>query len=204
MGIFDLTSFSAAFEWVIAHGYWLMFIAMLIEGPVVTAAASFAVVFGYFNIFIILILSLLGDIVADVIYYAIGYFSRVSVVERFGHHFGLTYERMDRIEKLLNNHPAKTLIVLKLTPVLPTPGLMIVGTTKMPLKKFITLCSLIIIPKTIFFMLVGYYFGAAYDMIIKRFEQGGYFLIFVVILAAIIYYSFGKISTYIAGRIEKI
>jgi membrane protein DedA with SNARE-associated domain len=204
MDIFDLTSFSAAFEWVIAHGYILMFFAMLIEGPVVTAAASFAVAFGYFNLFIIFVLSLLGDIVADVIYYAIGYFSRISVVERFGHYFGLTYERMDRIEKLLNNHPTKTLIALKLTPILPTPGLMIVGTTKMPLKKFVTLCSFIIIPKTVFFMLVGYYFGATYDILIKRFEKGGLIIILIVFLIAIIYYSFNKLSTYIARRIEKI
>ena len=190
MDVFNITSFASAFSWVIAHGYPLMFVAMLIEGPIVTAAATFAVVFGYFNISMIFVLSILGDIVADVIYYIIGYFSRIQVVERFGHHFGLTYDRMNRIEKLLNNHPTKTLIVLKLTPVLPTPGLMIVGATRMPLRKFVTICAAIIIPKTIFFMIVGYYFGAAYDMIARRYEKGGLIIILVIALIAMIYYIF--------------
>ena len=79
MDVFNITSFASAFSWVIAHGYPLMFVAMLIEGPIVTAAATFAVVFGYFNISMIFVLSILGDIVADVIYYIIGYFSRIQV-----------------------------------------------------------------------------------------------------------------------------
>jgi membrane protein DedA with SNARE-associated domain len=204
MSIWHLATFSAAFSWVIAHGYPLMFIAMLIEGPIVTAAASFAVVFGYFSLPIIFLLSLLGDIVADIIYYVIGYFSRIKVVEKFGHHFGLTTSRMERIEHLLNNHPIKTLIALKLTPVLPTPGLMIVGATQMPIKKFITICSAIILPKTIFFMIVGYYFGAAYDMIVKRFEKGSLIAIIIIATVIAIYIGFNRLSAYIAKRIEKL
>lgn len=204
MDIWHLTTFSAAFEWVIAHGYPLMFVAMLIEGPIVTAAASFAVAFGYFNIPAIFVLSFFGDVVADVIYYIIGYYSRIQVVERFGHHFGLTYARMERIEKLLNGHPVKTLVALKLTPVLPTPGLMIVGATRMPIKKFVSVCSAIVIPKTIFFMIVGYYFGAAYDMIMRRYEKGGLIIIAVALAIFAVYYGFGKISALFANKIEKL
>lgn len=204
MDIFHLTTFAGAFQWVIMHGYPLMFVAMLIEGPIVTAAASFAVVFGYFNIPAIFILSFFGDVVADVIYYIIGYYSRIRVVERFGHHFGLTYARMERIEKLLNNHPVKTLIALKLTPVLPTPGLLIVGATKMPLKKFVSVCSAIVIPKTIFFMIVGYYFGAAYDMLVRRYEKGGLIILAIVLGIFVVYYGFGRISSYFANKVEKL
>jgi len=204
MDIFQLTSFSATFTWVIAHGYFLMFIAMLIEGPIVTAAASFALAFGYFNFGAIFILSILGDIVADVIYYAIGYFSRITVVEKWDRHFKLTTERIKRIEHLVNKHPIKTLIALKLTPILPTPGLMIVGATRMNLRKFVSTCAVIILPKVIFFMAVGYYFGAAYGVVIKRFERGGLMLILMVILGAGIYYGFNKFSAYIAKKVEKI
>ncbi len=76
-------TFSAATQWVLMHGYWVIFLAMLIEGPVVTAAAAFAVALGYFNLWAIFGLSLAGDLVADIIYYAIGYWGRITVVERF-------------------------------------------------------------------------------------------------------------------------
>ena len=204
MNIFHLTSFSAAFAWVIAHGYFLMFLAMLVEGPIVTAAAAFAVAFGYFDIWIVFSLSVLGDIAADVIYYTIGYYGRITLVEKFGHHFGLTKTRMEKIETTLNKYPIRTILALKLTPVLPTPGLMIVGATRMRLKKFIAICTAIILPKVIFFMIVGYYFGAAYELILKRFERGGIILAAIVMLIVLIWYAFGKASAYLGERVEKL
>lgn len=204
MGLFDVTTFSGALHWVIVHGYPLMFLAMLIEGPVVTAAASFAVAFGYFNIFAVFILSILGDMAADVVYYTVGYCGRIMVVQKFGRHFGLTDERISKTEALLNRHPNKTLVALKLTPVLSTPGLTIVGTSRMPLKKFITVCSVVILPKTILFMIIGYYFGSAFTIMYSKYEKGG--LIFGIFVFAIIgiYYATMKLSAHIAGKIEKI
>ncbi len=201
---FDLATFSGAFGWLIAHGYPLMFLAMLVEGPVVTAAASFAAAFGYFNIFIVFILSILGDVTADVIYYAVGYCGRIMVVQKFGRRFGLTEERIRKIEALLNSHPAKALIALKLAPILPTPGLMIAGTSRMPLKKFITICSFVILPKTIFFVVLGYYFGSAYSAILRKFEKGELILGIIVIIILAIYYAFTKLSSYVARKVEKI
>lgn len=204
MDIFHLATFSTAFAWIIAHGYWLMFLAMLVEGPVVTAAASFASALGYFSILLVFLLAFLGDAVADIIYYLIGYFSRITLIEKFGKYFGLSENRMKKIEKLLNNHPIKTLLVLKLMPVVPTPGLMIVGATHMKLKKFIIISSAIILPKTIFFLIIGYYFGEAYDIIAKRSEEDMLILVLIIFIIGIIYYLFGKITAYLAKKIEKI
>ena len=41
MALID-ASFAGTVQWVIQHGYPLLFIVMLIDGPVVTAAAAFA------------------------------------------------------------------------------------------------------------------------------------------------------------------
>ena len=202
--LLNITNFAGAFQWVIEHGYILMFFAMLIEGPIVTVAAAFAAALGYFDVFIVFILSFLGDIVADVIYYFIGYFSRLAVIEKFGRFFGLTEERMHRIENLLNNHAAKTLIALKLTPVLPTPGLMLVGATKMPIKRFVKICSIIIFPRTIFLVIMGYYFGAAYEVMAKQFEKNYFILIAIVAIVAIVYYLFSQLLAYLGRRVEKI
>ncbi len=204
MNIFDLATFSGAFAWVIQFGYPLMFLGMLIDGPIVTAAASFALVFGYFDVSIIFILAFFGDIVADVVYYVIGYFSRITFIEKFGHRFGISKHRMERLEMLVNKHPIKTLVALKLTPIIPTPGLMIVGTTKMDLRKFIIISSIVVIPKTVFFMLIGYYFGQAYDTITKTMKDGGLIIIATIIIVAIIYYGFNKITARIARKVEKI
>lgn len=196
-------TFSVMAHWVISQGYWIIFLAMLIEGPIVTAAAAFAVALGYFNLFAIFGLSLAGDLVADVIYYAIGYWGRITLVERFGHYFGLTHERIMRMESLMRDHAIKTLIALKLTPVLPTPGLMIVGATKMDLKKFATISILITLPKSIVFMIIGYYFGQEYDKYSAYVKSSGYVILAIAVVVIIANYLWIKSSARIGRAIEK-
>lgn len=195
-------SFQGTVAWVKNAGYFVMFIAMLFEGPIITAAAAFGVALGYFNIEIVFILSILGDVVADLVYYAIGYFSRATVIEKFGHRFGLSRERMKKLEHLLHTHPTKTLLFIKLAPVLPTPGLMIVGMVKMPLGKYIWLSALITLPKVLLFMALGYYFGAAYDTIAHYAQAGEYFIIVAVAAVAAIYWAYQKGSTAISMRLQ--
>ena len=189
--------------WVINHGYWLMFLAMLIEGPIITAAAAFSFALGYFTLPAIFVLSLLGDLVADIIYYAIGYWGRISLVERYGHYFGLTNERMERIEHHLEAHGGKTLLALKLAPFIPTPGLMLVGVARMRLPKFTLISLAITIPKTILFMIVGYYFGQAYSTFSKDFGYAS-MGIAVIILLYMFYKAYQKSAEKIGESIEKI
>ena len=202
--IFHLSSFSGVLQWTLTHGYWLIFVGMLVEGPVVTAASSFAVALGYFNISMIFILALLGDLVADVVYYAIGYWGRITLVERFGGKVGLTKERMERMEKLMKRNAGKTMLALKLTPIIPTPGLMLIGTTRMPLRKFASISLSISLPKTIVFMLVGYYFGRSYDKISRYINNSGYLIVIAVILIFVINHYWGKISARVGKKIEKL
>ncbi len=203
MGIFSLTNFSAASHWVLMHGYWFIFLAMLIEGPIVTAAAGFGVALGYFNFYTIFVLALLGDLVPDVAYYAIGYWGRITLVEKFGDKIGLTKERLERMARLMHEHAWKTLLALKLTPIIPTTGLMLVGTTKMPLKKYITICSLIILPKTIAFQLIGYFLGTQYDKFEHYFSNITYLVLAGLALIFIIRYLWVRYSSHFAGKIEK-
>jgi membrane protein DedA with SNARE-associated domain len=200
----DLTSFSGALAWVKSAGYFLMFIAMVVEGPIITSAAAFASALGYFNIFIVLILSVLGDLVGDFIYYAVGYFGRIAFVERYGHKVGLTKERMERMERLIEEHPTKTLVAIKLAPVLPAPGLMMIGATKMPFGRYTWMTLAVTLPKTILFMLLGYYFGRTYDSVSHYLQNGEYFIIIALVVVVIVFYLYKKISARLSLRLETI
>jgi membrane protein DedA with SNARE-associated domain len=197
-------SFDQTFSWLRGVGYVVMFLAMVAEGPLVTAAAAFAARLGYFNIWIVFVLAILGDLAADVGYYLIGYFGRTSLIEKYGHRFGLSKERMERMERLLNTSPLKTLAVFKLIPGLAPPGLMMVGTTHLPIRKYTMTTTLIILPKVILFTVLGYYFGQAYNSI-ARYVQGGEYLIIAAIIATlIIYWGYDKISEILARRLETV
>ncbi len=198
------SGFASTLRYVIAGGYVIMFIGMVVEGPIITAAAAFAAALGYFNIFAVILLAILGDLVADVAYYCVGYFSRAALVEKYGHRWGLSKARMEHLEHLLQRHPGKTLIAIKLIPGIATPGLMMVGVTRMSWRKFTAVCTSIILPKVFLFVALGYYFGRTYDAISKYVDNGEYFIIFAVIATLCIYYIYNKSSSLLAARLATI
>lgn len=183
------TTFQAITQWVSSQGYTLMFVLMLIEGPVVTAAGAFVAAFSYFNLWVVLILSVLANLIPDAVYYAMGYWGRHNFIDKYGHYFGLTPERIKAAERFSKDHTGKSLFAIKMIPFLATPGLIAVGASKMDLKKYIFWCILITIPSSLLYLLIGYYFGAAYGTI-DRYLHLGYYLIAaaILILLVILYF----------------
>ncbi len=200
----DFASFSGTLAWVKSAGYLLLFAAMVIEGPVVTAAAAFAAALGFFNIYIIFVLSILGDLAGDFAYYAIGYFGRVAFVERYGHRIGLTTQRLERMEHLIKTHPKKTLAAIKLAPILPAPGLMMIGAVKMPFGRYTAMTILVTLPKSLLFMLLGFYFGRAYDRIAASLQSGAYFIVVGLALVLAAFYAYQKLAARLSVRLETI
>lgn len=199
----DVSNFSIVLNWIISQSYLLVFLAMCVEGPVVTAAAAFASAQGYFNPALIFVLSIMGDMVPDSIYYYLGYFSRKSIIDRYGKYFGLHESRMLRIEKLLEKNLSKTIVALKFTPLLPIPGFMLVGSTKGSFFKFFTVCLSTTLVKTTIFLVTGYYFGKLYNFG-KYIKYGEYLLLFLVVIFIILYFVYKKFLIWLGNKIEKI
>lgn len=156
-------AFVSLVQWVIGKGYVLFFLVAVLEGPMVTAAAGVAAALGYYSLPIIIALSVLADLVADLVYYTIGYWGRRTLITRYGSYVGLTPERMAHLERLLHRHAGKTLVMVKLSPVIPVPGLIMIGSARIPLKKFIRIALLITLPKSLLFAFVGFSAGRAYE-----------------------------------------
>jgi len=199
----DTNTFYSVFSLLISHGYLIMFFIMFIEGPVATTAAAFAAAQGYFSLLAVFFISLAGDMVADTVYYCMGYSLRLTVIEKFGHFFGLTHSRIERLENLLKKHTIKTIVALKLTPMVPVPGFMIIGSARIPFLKFLAICLYVTLFKTTLFMIIGYYFGIFYRFI-KYLQYGN--LVFLVVLAVFIglYFVYKKLFSWLSSRIEKV
>lgn len=196
--------FDVVVSLVSTYGYFAIFIAMVAEGPVVTTAAAFAAGTGLFNVFIILGLSILGDVSADILYFAVGYWGRTALIEKYGHYVGLTNKRVNKIQKLLHTHIWRTLLAIKLTPGLASAGLVAVGLSKMKPKKYAVMTSLITIPKCILFVALGYYSGRVHDIATKFFHVGFYAIPIALAIIFLISYIYQKFSSILGQRIEEI
>ena len=200
----DLATFSGVSQWILAHGYPLMLLAMIVEGPIVTAAAAFGAALGHFDITLVFLLSLLGDLIADIAYYGLGYWGRTALIEKYGRYIGLHPKKIAPLEKLLNNHSIKTLVAIKLVPGAAPTGLTVIGAIRMRFDKFATLCLLITLPKSIIFTVIGFYFGETYNSISRYIEYGNYFLALGIALFIITYLIYKKISRGMGEAMEDI
>jgi len=185
---------TAILPWILANGYLMIFAAIIVGGPIFISAAAFAAALGYLNVYAIFSLAFFGEMAVDVALYLIGYISRAGAEKKFGHYFGLTDERILRLEKLVRQHSWKTLLVIKYSPVIPVPGFVIVGAAKLNFKKFFYILFALSLPKAIFFTVIGYFFGRAYDQLARYFYYGQYFIILIVIIFIIINYLLARLS----------
>ena len=94
---------SEILEWLIRHGYLLMFLVMLIEGPAVTAIGALGAALGHFNALEfpyrndrggggleeqVFVLSFFANFLPDVLYYSLGHWGGQWVLDRFGARIG--------------------------------------------------------------------------------------------------------------------
>lgn len=171
------------------QGYIALFIAMLFVGPLATLPAAFAATFGTFNIWIVLFLSMLGNVVSNYAYFYIGVLGRETLIEKYGHYIGLTKKRIKKIEYHLHNHAIKTILAIKLLPG-TVPMLVIPGAMRMSFRRFTIISVPIIIVESLALIILGYYSGLALSTMIEYVKDAqliflGIFLIFLAVLGII-------------------
>ncbi|KKP37791.1 MAG: hypothetical protein UR28_C0027G0011 [Candidatus Peregrinibacteria bacterium GW2011_GWF2_33_10] len=145
--------------WITTHGYVLLFMAMCIEGPIVTSIGAFAAAHGYFNITIVFILSIFGDILPDLAYYYLGYFGHLKIVNRINQKLHKPRQKIEEIKNLIHKNTTKTIITIKITPILPLIGLPLLGAIHTSLRKFIITITVITFLRSAILVFAGYYFG---------------------------------------------
>jgi membrane protein DedA with SNARE-associated domain len=141
-----------------------MFVAMLIEGPTITTVGAFLARVGYFTVSMVFLISILGNFIPDVGYYALGRWGR-GFIDRHPLLFSklrITKENIARGERLFKNHSFIALLVSKLVPILGLSGLIGAGVVKMPLKKYALYSLIIILITSGAFLGIGYFFGTGY------------------------------------------
>ncbi|MEK7193550.1 MAG: DedA family protein [Patescibacteria group bacterium] len=193
----------ASLEWISSYGYFVILLVMLLEGPIITVLAAFAASLGYLNIIIVYMLSFFGDWITDVFYYALGYWGRKKIIERYGYKVGITEGWLERIETVLKRHSAKSLAIIKLMPVIPTVGLIVAGAIRMPFKKFLITITAVILGTSTTYTVIGYFFGSAYQNILHTLNNGVLAFILLLIAGVFIYHLYKMMRTKLIEQFKK-
>lgn len=171
---------------------------MIIEGPVATLISAMLASLGAFNIFIVLALSIAGDMIGDIILYGLGYKFGMGFVRRIGKYVGITESVVLRMEKYFTNHGGKTIFAVKSTTGLCWATFTAAGIARMDFKKFVAYSFLGGVAWSSFLAVMGYFYGYLWREIKQTIEWIGW----IIFVAAII--TFTLITLYKKWQAKKL
>ena len=93
-------------------------------------------------------------------------------------------------------------MIIKLSPAIPIPGLIMVGSARVPLKKFVRIALLITLPKSILFALVGFFAGRAYERFSGVIANAESLFTLIAFSIIVIYLAHQKFTARIAKEIK--
>ena len=149
---------------VAAHPFAVLFPLAVLEGPIVTVIAAWLMRDSLWDLTLVYAICVLADLVGDAGLYVLGRRTS-SLSPRWRRRLGITEDRLARLWRHFSAHGPATLAIGKLTHSAGLAVLMAAGASGMPFGKFMFWNLLATLPKTFFFVVIGYLFGAAYGAV---------------------------------------
>jgi membrane protein DedA with SNARE-associated domain len=190
--------------WLLVYKYFILFPVVVIEGPIITIIAGFLSSLELLNPFLVYAVVVAADLIGDFIYYAIGRWGRENFINKWGKYIGLSAAKIIKLESHFEKHTRKTLIFGKISHAFGAPILVAAGVAKIPFWEFIWFNFLATLPKSLIFLLIGYYFGQAYVRLNKYLDYFTIGLLVLAILILIIYFVYNKFKCKFNKFIEKL
>lgn len=186
---------------LLLYKYLIAFPLAIIEGPIIMVACGFLLRLGAFSFWPIYLALMLGDFVADIGWYFVGYYGARKFADRWGKYFSITPESLEKLETLFHHHQSKILFISKITMgfgfALAT--LIAAGMARVPLKKYALFNFLGGFVWTALLIGTGYFFGHLYTLIDKSFKVA--FVIFLCLMLVMALYGAGKyFKTHVAKK----
>ncbi len=175
---------------LISYKYFLLFPALIVEGPVVTIMSAFLSTSGgglVFNVWNLLLVVIVADITGDTMYYAIGRYAKDFLISRYPGRFSLDPKRIEGLELYFKGHGAKTIVMGKISHGLGWPAMVAAGSAHMPYRKFITINAVVSTLKSCILISLGYYYGIYYEELLHSLGLAG-LVITTLCLVLVIYW----------------
>lgn len=183
-------SLSQALQLLLQYKYLILFPIVVIEGPIITVIAGFAVSMGYMDFYMTYAVAVAGDVTGDAIYYAIGRFGREKFLTKWGKYIGLNPQRVIHVEKHFEKHGSRTLFLGKMAHGIGAIFLVAAGMVQMPFIKFISANMIATLLKSLGLLFIGFYFGQAITKINSILEFISILSISVGIIIILVFFTY--------------
>ena len=164
--------------------YILLAFVVAVEGPVTTLAGAVAASTGLLNPMLVFVSASIGNLIADTLWYSLGYLGKIEWAVRYGGWLGIKEQSIARMQKDVQDHIHKILFIAKLTLGFVIPTLIAAGLARVPFKRWFGVLFAAECLWTGSLVLVGYYFGYLIQQIetdLRWLSLGGGFLFIIIV-----------------------
>ena len=147
------------------YGLLILLPLAILEGPIVSVIAGWLIRLGYLQFGSVYAVCIAADLIGDGLLYLIGRCSSGKLPRRL---LPRLFARADRYSGMLeqfHTRGGRILVMAKLTHSLGFAVLIAAGAARMSIPSFVWFNLLATIPKSLFFILIGYGLGHAYTTI---------------------------------------
>ncbi|PIO97282.1 DedA family protein [Pleomorphomonas carboxyditropha] len=147
------------------YGLWVLTPLAVLEGPIVTVIAGYLASLSILSLWQVIPCVIVADVLGDGLMYFVGRMALGGLGPKWRERLGLSRRRMFGLMRGFRRNGARILVAAKLTHAAGFAALTAAGAARMPFADFIIANTLAAIPKSLFFVALGYLFGSAHEAI---------------------------------------
>lgn len=184
-----------------SSGYFIMYILMSIEGPLITLISAFGVSFGYFNIWMVILLSILGNFTGDTIHFLMGRGIGKGIRK---YNKGIKAGTINNLREKIHKNLFATILTAKIASPLAGVTIAMIGTMKeVSYLKFMKNSMLITIPLVIIYAALGYFFGTAIKEILQYIEATQIAIVIIIVSIILIVLCYKILLPKLVNQLKK-
>jgi len=172
---------------LIHYRYLIIFPITVVEGPIIGVLVGFLVTQGIFDFWGAYLILIVANMVGDVMWYEFGHIGRHKFIRRWGYLIGVTDQLVTAMERRFKTASGRLLLLGKLAHGAGSIVIVAAGVAGVPFGEFFWYSLLGTLPKTLLFLGVGYYFGAAYHQINSGLTVAAIIIFSAIVLASLIW-----------------
>ena len=141
--------------------YVLLALLVATEGPLSTLIGAAAAAAGYLDVRWVFVVTAIGNIMGDTIWYSVGSLGKSDIVLRHGAWLGIRHRHLDRLEAEMQAHAVKLIIFAKIAYGLIVPTLLAAGMARVPWRRWFPVVFAVETLWSIVLVWVGYHAAGA-------------------------------------------
>ena len=122
-------------EWSYGN-YLVLLVLVIVEGPIVTLLGAAAASAGLMRLPLVFLTVAAGNLIADIGWYCLGYFSKESTLLRYGRWLGLRRRHLARLRWGMRTYARRILLVAKFSTGFIVPTLVAAGLARVPVRRW--------------------------------------------------------------------